>query len=526
MAAVTTALAATIAGLDAEEKRRAVLEQVHPRHAALSPSWAVLADAYEGDGGFLTGEYLERFPAEIQTDYDERKRQTRYHNFLESLIDIYVRHTCSQGVTRSSESADLQAWWANVDGRKTGIQDFIKQVAAHALNLGHCAVLVDKTPEAPVGPAKADERARVVASIFHAPSVLDWRLDVSRDLAAVKLLEAAPQGAITDTADEADSDKQYAIWTTAEFARFDAAGELIQDGQHQLGLVPLALLRPKPSTKYDVVGRPLVRADVITALLNRASEEDHVLRAQGFSLLTVSMPADAPDEAVEQTQENAAQNFGVKRVLVARGTTAYVSPDMAIPSAIRENITFLIRELYRAAHIPYVQDSRDAESAESRRLKNAELNEMLRSLAQSLSALELRLARFWFGWMSPTHEAAEAAFQAAKVSVQYPTEFFTHELVDEVKALVDAFKLGLGETFEKRQKKRIVRRIEPDLPEDVWVTVEQEIDAIPAGQAKADQEAQKLREQSKQRLEAFAQQVKPQPHAGGPNAPDAKQAVA
>lgn len=520
----STSLARAITGIGDDDARKAVLTQVHPRVQELRPSWAVLADAYEGDGGFLTGEYLDQFPAEMTADFDKRKAQVRYHNFLETLIDLYVRHCCSQGVSRATTNAELQAWWDDVDGTGTSIQDFMRGVAAHALNLGHCAVLVDKTPDAPLGPSKADERARVIATRFPATSLLDWQLTDRQDLAAVKLLEAAPEGALTAEPTD-DAAAQYALWNQTEFARFDQDGALVgEDGTHGLGLVPVAILRPKPSTKYAVVGRPLVRADVIKALLNRASEEDHVLRAQGFSLLTVAVPHDAGDDVVEATLAAVANNFGTTRALVVRGTVDYASPDMAIPAAIRENMQFLIRELFRAAHVPYEQDSRDAESAESRRLKNAELNEMLRALAQALTACELRMARFWCGWSSNTPDEAERLFKAAAVSVQYPTEFFTHELIDDLQAWGESVKFGLGETFEKRLKKRAVRRIEPDMPAPDLQKVDAEIDALPTAQQLKEAEAQKRAQEMRDRFApALAAAGTPPPTPAAP--PEGQAAV-
>lgn len=502
-----TALARHIASFRDKESRKAWLAAVHPLVSRFSAQWQLLTDAYEGDGGFLDGGYLWRFPAEIADDFSARCAHARYHNFLETLVDIYVRHVCGRGVTRTTTNEELQTWWSDVDGAGTSMAEFIKKVAAQGLVAGHCAALCDKTTETPVGPAKADERARVIATVFPADSVLDWRLSRA-ELTAVKLLEAAPEPDITDAVE--DAVPQYAIWTKDEFVRLDEDGNVISQGEHGLGLVPLAVVRPKPSKRHAFIGRPLVRADVIRALYNRASEEDHVMRNQGFSLLTVNVPHEADDAAVEHAQAQVEKNYGVTRALVTRGAVSYASPDMSIPATIRENIEFLIRELYRAAHVAWQRDSADAESAESVRLKHTELNEMLRALAQELAALETRLARFYFGWTSATPQQAETAFEQAEVAIQYPTEFFTQELQVDLEAFIKSERFGLPDLMIKRLRKRLVRRLEPEIPDDVAEAIDKAIDATPAkpvgGQTGDPGDADDLRARARRRLEAFVRE--------------------
>jgi hypothetical protein len=471
-----TAIASAILGIGDQQARKDAVRHQHALFREHEPAWTLMADAYEGDGGFLTGAYLWKFPAEVPNDYNERKDQARYHNYVETLVDIYVRYVCAQ-VTRTTTDKDLEAWWADVDGAGTSIADFVRDAAAHGLVQGHCGALVDMTPDEPTGPAKADQQARVIATLYPANSILDWRMD-RRELVAVKLSEAAKPTAITDV-EEDEEPKQYLFWTADEWARFDQDADLVSDRAHDLGLVPLALLRPKASKKHAFIGRPLLgNANVVRALYNRSSEEDHVMRGQGFSLLTVQLPADATAEALEHAKAEVGANYGVARALVTVGSVNYVSPEMAIPGSIRENIQFLIRELFRAAHVTFASDSRDAESGEALQIKHAELTEMLRNFSATLSAFEQRIARIWFGWQSATPEQAEKRFEAAKVTAQYPHEFILKDLEADLRAWAAAVRFSMPPEFVKRLKKRIVRRIEPDIPADVAKTIDDAIDTM------------------------------------------------
>ena len=85
-----------------DEVRKAALAATHPAYDVHADSWAVQLDAFEGDGGFLNGDYLWPYPSESKEDFGKRQRMARYHNYVETLVDLYVRFMFTQGVRRSS----------------------------------------------------------------------------------------------------------------------------------------------------------------------------------------------------------------------------------------------------------------------------------------------------------------------------------------------------------------------------------------------------------------------------------------
>jgi len=342
---------------------------------------------------------------------------------------------------------------------------------------GHVGILVDKTPEQSTGPAKADERAIVFATVYPAPTIVDWRFD-REGLAAVKLSEAVPQPTIDQELPEGEDAVRWLLWDREGWVRLSFDGkEVIGGDVPNLGIVPLAVLRPKPSHLSMLLGRALVsNINVIRALFNRASEEDEVLRRQAFSVLTVNVPSDG---SVDQAKEALGDKIGTSKALIVKGQIDYKTPDMNVPKAIRDNINYLVQELYRAAHMRFKKDSLEAETAESIRLQHSELNEMLQGFAKALSAAEMQIARAWFAWSFPTKKAADAAFEVAQVEATYPTEFFLDELMTDLEAWAEALRMGLGDTMGRRIKKKAARRIDPEMPEDVLKQVDDEIDAAP-----------------------------------------------
>ena len=464
-----------------DEDRASLVKAVHGDYAENAAQWQVLLDAFEGRGGFLDGSYLWRFPREEDAGYTSRKTAARYHNYLEALVDIYVRFIWTQGVKRTSSSAAYNEWLKDVDGDGMSMDDFLKRLTALALSGGHAGALVDKTREAPAGPTRAEESARVVLTWFPATDILDWRFSRS-EITGVKLREVAQAATIAEAPKTGDESVQYLLWgITPEddgWARFDFEGKPMEGGVTGLGLVPFVVLRPKPSNRSYMLGRPLVsNANIVCAMFNRHSEEDQVLRDQAFSILTVNV---SPEADVDQARGHIAGAIGTTRALVTHGDIKYATPDMAVPQAIRDNVVYLAQEIYRAAHVRFRRDSLQSETAEAIRLQYTELNEALQGLAKALSSAERKIARAWFGWTEATPEAAEAAFEKADPTAEYPQEFFLDALIADIQAWAESIALGLGAKMTQRIKKRAVRRIEPDISPEDLKEIDAEIEALPS----------------------------------------------
>lgn len=480
-----SALALSLAALT-EEQRKAAIAQTHALYTEHRDHWQVLLDAFEGCGGFLNGEYLWKYPREVDNEYNARKEQARYHNYAKALVNLYVRHVFHKKVVRETTNEDLKAWWENTDGQRTSITTFMKRALRLALATSHTGVLIDKTQDPPTGPAKADEKARPIATLFTPLALLDWRLN-RETFTAVKLQECSDQ---TGLLDEPSKSKRYLLWTNDGWVRVDQDGTILDAGEPNLGLVPFAVLRPEPSAIHPVIGQSLLgNANVIKAAYNRGSEEDEVIRNQSFSVLTCAVPADGD---VNKAREQLGSEIGTTRAIVAQGTIEYVTPDTQVPETIRKNIAYLVSEMFRIAHVVLQRDSLDAESAQAIALKHDELNEMLQGVAGECKALEENIARFVLAWQTPGSDV-DAAFEAAKVSISYPDEFFVADLLQELEKWANAIKLDLGQTMTGRIKKRAARALEPDLDPPTQEQVDKEIEEIAKKPPMAEQLAAAVR---------------------------------
>lgn len=469
----TPSFAARLAVM-ALDDRLAALKAVHPDHQTYHESWEVLLHAFEGAGGFHDGNYLWPYARESEDAFIKRKAMARYHNYVETLVDLYVRYIFTQGVKRTSKNPEYNAWAEDVDGAGTDLNEFLKRFAAMSLVTGHAGMLVDKTADEPVGPTRAEERARVVASIFAAPSIADWRFERNK-LVAVKLYEAAPEPTLDKTLDDGDESRQYLLWDLEGWARFNSKGDQISADVLGMNVVPLIILRPKPSQCSRMLGRALIgNSNIVRALFNRAAEEDEVIRAQAFSVMTVEVP---PEGNVDEVKGAIGGVIGTAKALIAKGKIEWKTPSQDVPLSIRDNMSYLVQELYRNAHVRWRREGGHAESGESIRLQYAELNEMLQAFSSSLREAEMRMARLWFAWNSTSPQEAQTAYEAAEVNAEYPDEFFLDSLINDLQAWGEAIALNLGQTMTRRIKKRAARRVEPDMPPEDQDKVDKEIDA-------------------------------------------------
>lgn len=503
------------------EERKAILARTNELYQEAADNAQIFLDAYEGCGGFANGDYLWKYPREESGDFTNRQQQARYHNYAKSLVNLYVRHVMHQKIDRRTEDQGLKDFWEDVDGANTSITDFMTRAAHLALAMGQEGILVDKTQDAASGPSKADEKARPILVLYHPQDIVDWR-HKRDELVALKLKEKISSQDILSKEKTSD-DCQYLVWSKTDgWIRLTEEGELVTtDGSAgfdnpNLDLVPFTVLRPEPSAANPFLGQSLLgNANVFRALFNRCSEEDNVLRDSSWSMLTVSVAADGDVEAVKK---EVGTEVGTTRAIIAKGTIDWKGPDQAVPKSIRDAIQFLVQEIYRMAHVTYQRDSRDAESAEALRIKHSELNEMLVGLAGALQAAEEAIVRYYYAWTSATPAAAQTAFTAAKVSIEYPDEFFIKDLLEELQVWAEAIALDLGLTFTQRIKLKAAKTLDPEMDEETLKKVEDEINAQqpmapPTGVP--GQDAAALRARAAGRLQKFVTQ----PQADNPVVP-------
>jgi hypothetical protein len=264
------------------------------RHKFEYPDPQMNPAVYQGFAGFLGSVNAQTmdvgygpYPGQIgadpaataqDDDYEYRRSRTPVPEFVAEAVGIHLSKVYS-GEVRREGPADLVAWWKDVDGRGTPIDDYMRETIAPLLLVLGCLDVCLDHPKAPPGETirtRADELRlgldRVVASYILPENMVWWRLD-----AAGRYLECLVREYI-DPSDRSDVDKQgnainpedpgnigqawrrnyvrWRLWRPDESILFSYDGdEILERVPHSFGCVPIVRLVDFPKHRTPHIGK-------------------------------------------------------------------------------------------------------------------------------------------------------------------------------------------------------------------------------------------------------------------------------
>jgi hypothetical protein len=227
-----------------------------------------------------------------------------------------------------------------------------------------------------------------------------------------------------------------------------------------------------PFVGRSVLGDPQLYID----LYNCVSEVRELLRKQTFTILNVPI-GDSPG-GVQREQQLIGQQSGTGNVLFTTNSAQMLSPDNSNVTSYHEHMDRLTRIIYRLAVLPWDGDSRVAESAESRKVKRADLDAVLSGYADELQRVDLFVTdlvyRAYYG------QSAAQTWQARdQMTIRWPDTFDTPDLETVTKQFAEALALDLGPTASGEIRKRAARMVLPDTDEAVMDAIDADITATP-----------------------------------------------
>lgn len=493
----------------------------HPLYAAFLPTWRKAMDVYEGTGGFLDEErpYLLPHPREwldhsvpvrdaqhniIRWEPNPsptkpspkllvRRKLARYENVADAIMSTVLGALFAEAPARNftdnaTPNEAIAAWWANCDGRGTTADDFWRDAWTVAGVFGHAIVTLDKSAED--APTQADVGSPRVAR-YTPLDLIDWILDENDELVAVKLLEAEPRTSFDVAATTVATKYRVRVIDRETWTLFDSSGKKLAGDTHGFGRLPVEVLygRRRPMTPVvgkSVMGDPQLHID----LYNLVSEVRELLRNQTFAILNVPI---GQEGSAQREQEQIGKQSGTGNVLFSTNPASFISPQADNVQAYHEHIDRLTRMIYRLAATPWDGDSRDAESADSRKLKRQDMQNVLVKYAGELQRSEMAVLDLVYRALYGP-ERAQTMREQDGARVAYPTTFEVPDLevvADRAKALIA---LEPGETATKELKRRTVRAALPNLSQSMLEAIDEEIDTQTI--LTADEKQQQLLEQS------------------------------
>lgn len=471
----------------------------HPVYQTWAPTWVKLRDLVDGSGGFLAADkpYLIAHPREyddhtVTVDgkptpnprprlpsqkLTERRTLARYENLAGALLRVIQSALFRQLPTRKlrgeaiPESHPWAQWRDNVDGTGSHLDYWLADQWLAAGTFGHVVWLLDRPAGQPALTA-ADVPPLFVRS-YTPLDLLDWLEDDLGNLTAVRLQEAelresfdvSPVGVRVQVRDVTRE-----TWTLRQ-----SQGGVIGPEPHQFGVLPVTFLFARrraltPHQGQSVLDDPSLFIDQY----NLISEERELLRKQTFGLLNVPLGAGEGGSNVEREKALIGTAIGTAGVLFTSLEAKYISPDASNVTVYQEHRQKLERMIYRLLGVPYETDTRDAESAESRRIKREELGQVLAGYADELERAEYALWQLWYRGTYGDRWLQKWA--ADEPTVKWPDEFSQDTLDQVIEQAMGLLGLDLPPRAAQTVKTMVLKAALPDLAPSEWRAIEQALE--------------------------------------------------
>lgn len=406
--------------------------------------WRLVRDAIEGTGGFLAGlrdlrvydygpdgsrygssaplaqdgsTYLAQFPRESVEDFSARIRATTYDNHVAPVARTYTGQLWASAPQRETTVDAVRAFWSDPDAGVGAVDAWMRDGSDRALRCGWAACLIDR----PRGERPATAPG-TVGRWLEPDELLDWRLD---ERGAFEWARLCSRTEASDPITGAESEREViTVWTRTHWRRFDLAkagdrwaiegdsGEV----PHDLGRVPLAVLRWIPTADRDDLYAPSVLSGSVSAaveLFNVRSEQRAIERDCVFPVLCV------------QTSDG--DRFQASKVGTHSGLTvepgmafpAFISPDAAVTVHYAGRVDELTTRIYEAAYLDRPSAATVApESGVARAYRFRQMSGLLVTAAGEHEAFERDVVAILAAW-----DGADAAAWQASTTISYPRRF-------------------------------------------------------------------------------------------------------
>ncbi len=414
-------------------------------------------------------------------DYELRRARTPVPTFVAEAVETHLARVYAREVRRAGPER-LAAWWADVDGAGTTMDEwFAETVAPLLLVLGQLDVVMDhpRVPEGEVVTTRADvERLgldRCLASIVLPEHMLWWRLDADG---------TGYRECLVREHHEADGDAtavRYRHWTDAGSTLYDEAGAVLESQPHPFGRVPIVRLfdARKPRCRHVGQSRYEGVAERQREYYNRDSELILSDTTQAHPLLQGPedfVQADGTIPIGPSWLLPKKKNSGGGGAATYEGFDVVAFPKEAAES-IRRNKADLREEVDRDSALvrPTGRDGAP-QSGLAKMIDHADGNNRLAKVARTLARAErtaaaLALAVLGDGAVDPAELAA--------IEVVYPVEFDLYTAGDVAAAATDfqaiAARAGILPTTEKLLLGRLLRLCLPGLSDAQYDVCEAEI---------------------------------------------------
>ena len=446
----------------------------------------------QGAGPGSAAPYSYEGPASTDDEYEFRRALTPVPSFVAEAIGAHLARIYAREVRREAPEGPtgdpLRKWWADVDGAKTTIDDWMQEtIAPLFLSLGQIDLAFDhpRPPEGERVESKADsdrlKLSRCIASYILPENLTNWEVECTSKYKWAVVREWH------------DGAEHFREWTAEGSTLYDARGAVAGEPTgHKFGRVPIVRCFDVRKPRCDNVGqsRYEVNAELQRAYYNVDSE----------LTLANSLAAHPSLSGPEGFCSNQTIHVGPGNILPKKRDTSrggyegweYVCP----PSEASDKLSRKLQDyrdqndraacLTKPAGASGTTGNTVAQSGVSKMLDQNGGNDLLTKISKALQRLEWKAVEMVLTVLGdkPADEA-----DLEKVTIEYPTRFDLFTAADFA-ALVGEFQtLTAGATGDLPETtghllRTYIRLMMPGMDDETYEQIDEEIDAYLEGQAK------------------------------------------
>lgn len=395
--------------------------------------YSFIREAYIGNGGFVDGTYINKFPRESDDKYAERKKIAYYTNMFASKINRYIGYLYKTAPMRTSSNNIIKQIFNDIDNRGNSIDVFMSSFAKNAKALGVNLLLIDMPSNIPSTLKEQLDSRALPYFVEIAPHTIEkYKLDKFGKFEYISFNSTIDNS----TYKKADVKKIVRYYDKNEWIVYED-DKIIESGEHNLGVCPVISFGENGI--FPDAGEFNQIAHLQKRHYNLKSELDEILRGQTFSLLTINADAPSDIEMKLSTDNAIAYGAGMTR-------PSFIAPDSSSATVYQKEIESIENTINKIAYD--LTTSQSKESGIALDIKFQGLNGSLSNFAMRLEDFETRAFEIVAKYLQ---------LQNADVTIQYPKTFSIVDVEKEIATLTEVKSLGYAlPTYEKLKLQQIV----------------------------------------------------------------------
>ncbi len=462
---------------ETQSKAAKLIARRHPKYGDYEGLWTFFLESYLGGQKYID-KNLFQYLKEGDEEFKQRKERAYRENHTKRVVDLILSYLFKEVAERQSDNSYVEKLWVNFDGKGKSVYQFMKAAALFSSVFGRVYIVCDKLPlpkERATGTQldNLNPEAMPYCYLVYPGDVLDIAFDGVKNILWALILERK-----RDDEDPylstGDVKERYRLWLPGEWILFDDHANEIDRGKTNLGRVPIVILDSEEQDDYT--GQSIVSdiAYLDRSIMNNWSRLDVIVNDQTFSQLIFPVEGLPADIVNDKKLRDEFLTLATNRILLysaqAQAAPQFISPDATQADFILRMIEQQVKQLYASIGLQAetATEVSDRASGVAKAYDFEKVNKLLAGKADNCEEAEKEILEIFRGWMGGIDFEAK---------IDYPDEFDTRSLFDEIELAQELTALGISETFTKELHKSVAEKIMPKADERVMEKIKQEIDA-------------------------------------------------